>query len=279
MKYFLIIGALIISYVSFSQEYIVIDTVVKEFYYDYNFQQDSTDISSERYQEMILQIGNHSSKFTAVNKLYSDSLLCSVKDLDVTTGFNKIWHKMQGLRTHGFCVYNIYKQYPNEGNVRFIGTLGPKSKLQVDDQIKINWKIEESRDSIILGYSCQKATCRFAGRDYIAWYTMEIPVSDGPYKFQGLPGLIVRIADVNKEHIFQLHKVKNCKLLKEMIYINNEKCKHATPNDFAQAMKAYIADMYRKYGGGASPIQYKNLEQESRTLRNIRTRNNYIERY
>ena len=30
-------------------------------------------------------------------------------------------------------------------------------------------------DSTILGYPCHKATTHFRGRDYIAWYTEEIP--------------------------------------------------------------------------------------------------------
>lgn len=59
---------------------------------------------------------------------------------------------------------------------------------------------------------------------------------------------------------FQLHKVKNCPLLKEIIYIDDGKCKDATANEFAKAIKAYVANMYRKYGGNALLIQYKNQE-------------------
>jgi len=55
-----------------------------------------------------------------------------------------------------------------------------------------------------LGYLCHKATTRFRGRDYIAWYTEEIPFPYGPFKFGGLPGLIACIYDTQREHIYTL---------------------------------------------------------------------------
>lgn len=47
----------------------------------------------------------------------------------------------------------------------------------------------------ISGMLCQKATIDWGGRHWVAWFTSEIPINNGPYKFQGLPGLIVSIAD------------------------------------------------------------------------------------
>ncbi|MDQ2179542.1 GLPGLI family protein [Marinifilum sp. D714] len=279
IKYCFLFATILMSTCCYSQEFVKIDAAVKEFYYDYTFQQDSTDHTSEKYQEMVLQVGENKSKFTAVNKLYTDSLLFTVKDMDPNAGFLKIWPQLQALRIHKFCTYNIYKNYPQKKNVRFVGDLGSKKTLMVDEEININWKIETQKDTTISGYSCQMATCNFAGRDYIAWYTMEIPVSDGPYKFHGLPGLIVRISDMKNQHIFQMYKVKNCDTSKDMLFVAENNIQETTAPKFAKAMKAHIADMYRKYGGSASPIQYKSPEQESKVLRNIRSRNNYIERY
>jgi len=58
----------------------------------------------------------------------------------------------------------------------------------------IKWKLDSEKKDI-LGYECFKAKTKFHGRDYIAWYTKDIPISDGPYKFAGLPGLIIEIYD------------------------------------------------------------------------------------
>ena len=62
------------------------------------------------------------------------------------------------------------------------------------------------------GYSAQKAVAEFGGRVWTAWFTKEIPLSDGPYKFSGLPGLIVKLEDDKGDYKFDLMKkiiVKN----------------------------------------------------------------------
>lgn len=276
-KYCVLVCLLLLSISVFTQDFVKIDTLVNEFYYDYNFQQDSTDTGSEKYQEMILQVGKHSSKFVSVNVLYTDSLLYTVRDLGAA-GFSKIWPKISGLRVHRFCEYTLFKNYPNKGNIHFKGDLGAAVTVVVDEPIDFSWQLEQTSDSIILGYNCQKATCYFGGRNYEAWYTLEIPISDGPYKFSGLPGLIVRIADVEKEHIFQLYKLKNCKPNIAIINVIEDDYKKTTPQGFAKAMKVYLADMYRKYGGNPN-IKYLKADGESKTLRNIRAKNNYIEIY
>lgn len=61
----------------------------------------------------------------------------------------------------------------------------------------IDWKL--SKDIKKIGkFTCKKATAFFRGREYTAWYTPEIPVPFGPWKLQGLPGLILEAYDVNK---------------------------------------------------------------------------------
>ena len=68
---------------------------------------------------------------------------------------------------------------------------------------QLQWTMARG-DSTILGYPCHKATTHFRGRDYIAWYTEEIPFPYGPFKFGGLPGLITCIYDTQREHIYTL---------------------------------------------------------------------------
>ena len=47
-------------------------------------------------------------------------------------------------------------------------------------------------------YRCQKAVTTFGGREWTAWFCPDIPVDGGPYKFRGLPGLILKVEDTGK---------------------------------------------------------------------------------
>lgn len=55
---------------------------------------------------------------------------------------------------------------------------------------------------------CQKAETDYGGRHWIAWFTQEIQLSEGPYIFHGLPGLIVQVEDSNHEYMFKLAKTR-----------------------------------------------------------------------
>lgn len=71
----------------------------------------------------------------------------------------------------------------------------------VSDNRTQQWKIS-SETSKILGYPVQRADTDFGGRHWVAWFSKDIPILDGPYKFQGLPGLILRLEDSTGGHKF-----------------------------------------------------------------------------
>lgn len=64
------------------------------------------------------------------------------------------------------------------------------------------WTLQ-SDTATFLGYPCQRATCHWRGRDYIAWFAPDIPIRRGPWKFGGLPGLIMKIHDVDSLYVFE----------------------------------------------------------------------------
>src|SRR5690625_1098619 len=68
--------------------------------------------------------------------------------------------------------------------------------LAISENIpKLNWHIDAATTKKIGAYKAQKATVKFRGRTYRAWFTPEIPAFFGPWKFTGLPGLILEIED------------------------------------------------------------------------------------
>jgi GLPGLI family protein len=101
---------------------------------------------------------------------------------------------------------NLYKIYTNyaENNITVVDAPRATATFyEYVEKLEIpEWTIhDETKD--ILSHTCKKATCRFRGRDYTAWYAVDIPISRGPYKFNGLPGLILEIFDTELLFIFE----------------------------------------------------------------------------
>lgn len=90
-----------------------------------------------------------------------------------------------------------------------------KKELTVDNRVPLQkkyadirslhhkkWSIENSVDSVF-GYKCQKAITEYGGRKYIVWFTRDIPISTGPWKFAGLPGIILKATDTEHNFSFE----------------------------------------------------------------------------
>lgn len=168
-----------------------IGTAVMEFMYDYSYLCDTVDVTSTVTDRMVLQVGYSLSKFTSYRVMQIDSLI---------RGSTADQIKANPGRYVGGETSSIYKNYP----------LG---KFTTTDKIATDWFLVEELIPIqkwtmigetkeILGYKCHRAECTFRGRDYIAYYTDEIPVADGPWKFGGLPGFIMEVKDINNHYSF-----------------------------------------------------------------------------
>ena len=125
----------------------------------------------------------------------------------------------------------------------------------------------------------QKATTTWGGRNWIAWFAKDIPFQDGPYKFKGLPGLIVKIEDETKSHLFELKGIKN--LNYDFIYPDN-----SFDNKIKLSNKKFIKTFKenRKYPAIAMKLRYPKAEDaemikeiEKYFLEEIKKDNNIIE--
>ncbi len=74
------------------------------------------------------------------------------------------------------------------------------------EQIDFKWKLE-NETCTILNSLCQKATADYGGRKWTAWFSKDYPFSLGPYKFFGLPGLILKIYDANDDYEWEAKAV------------------------------------------------------------------------
>lgn len=141
--------------------------------------------------------------------------------------------------------------------------------LICEQQIKEfrDWVVTDEIDTIF-DYPCRKAKVSYAGRNYSAWFTPDIPVSDGPWKFQGLPGLILQVEDDEKMIQYMaigLQQYEDAKIVKDNVKYEN--CSLKDFNNFLRKEKGRNAASF--HSGGQlymsykqSPITYIEMEIE-----------------
>lgn len=95
----------------------------------------------------------------------------------------------------------LYKYIETNTMIREIQM--PQIRYAITELIPvIAWSLGKEQRKI-LGYKCQSATGTFRGRNYTAWFTPQLSYKNGPWKFGGLPGLILEIYDQKKEIIWE----------------------------------------------------------------------------
>lgn len=75
-----------------------------------------------------------------------------------------------------------------------------------EDLPDLKWNIQNDTKQII-GIATQKATIKFRGREYEAWFAPTIQINNGPFKFHGLPGLILEIRSLDNSYRFEAYKL------------------------------------------------------------------------
>ncbi|KAB1232821.1 GLPGLI family protein [Chryseobacterium viscerum] len=189
MKKIIILFSLIMAMMTNAQN--------QRFIYEYKFIIDSTAKEKQETETMLLDIAPKGSKFYSKDYFESDSIMRAMIDKQSQSGnFN-----LSGFKFKGKIRYSIEKMYP-EYSLNFFTTLASEEYL-VQESRKQDWKILSEKERIG-EFNTQKAVCDFAGRKWTAWFTTDLPIQDGPYKFHGLPGLIVKVEDNTHSHSFEL---------------------------------------------------------------------------
>lgn len=180
------LGCLIITTIAF-----ICNAQTNRFFYELQSRKDSTE--EYRINIMVLDINHKSIKFYDKDLLDYDSINKSKKGISEYRTNTKtdqlIIRKPNSFKN---LWYRDFKEY-------FV--------IQTDDEMK--WKLlPDTKD--YNEYKLQKATTNFGGREWTAWFSEKVPISEGPYKFRGLPGLIFLLSDSENNFVYKL--VKNTKL-------------------------------------------------------------------
>lgn len=184
LKLFIISFALIGSVNLFSQSYKII----------YDFKWKTGKESKEYHSELTTLIkNNENSYFGSLAKFKYDSLkTVLVKQGSRSFPGPKEKWKLQTLISKDFKSQTTVSEENFFDKVYF-----------TTYTCKPSWRIHQEK-SRFFNYTVQKAETDFGGRKWIAWFTNEIPINDGPYKFFGLPGLILKISDAEENFIFEI---------------------------------------------------------------------------
>lgn len=155
-------------------------------------------------------------------------------------------------------------------NVQYFENIG-MTLLSYKEPTMNEWKLIDESETI-KSFHCKKAEINYKGRNWVAWYSTDIPLSYGPYKFTGLPGLIIKISDLSGDYDFELVKsVSNDKLKDKVVSIKKsryENAKETTPNELQKVKKNFTENLI----GSLQSMQTSVAPEYRENLRNIQKR-------
>lgn len=183
-----------------TQKKLTVDTAQYKIIYEVNYLPDTLNRDNKKNGRTLLITGKH----TALYVDYYQALKDSVRVEILAKGGTQIEAINKALAIKGIKFNEVIVQdYPTKGSSLVQEYIGGGGKRYIDNRAKQNWAMTGDTGDIA-GYECHKATCNFRGRDYVAWYTEEIPIPRGPHLFTGLPGLIVKLTSIDGDYDFTL---------------------------------------------------------------------------
>jgi GLPGLI family protein len=214
-----------------AQKQMFIEQAILEVHYYKTMQQDTIRKNKIETDSMILRIGNDVSQFYSYHTFFYDSIWNDpsgrkkAEELSLEAFRSQDFSKKPGVRTtHNY----IYKNYPQNKKMSITTNRLVAGFIYEDDYKQQEWTILDSTKQI-LNHKCKLAVCQFRGREWFAWYTQDILFGDGPWKLNGLPGLILEAYDKSRSYFYLASQIIEKDL--EPIYFYNFYEKEFIPTD------------------------------------------------
>ena len=225
-----------------------IDTANMLCSYVYEYLTDTLSGEQQRKEDLLyLQIGAECSKCYSYYTYQCDSLMASPNGDKLWDSFltEAVGKGLKGKQLHNAIPHRrmsatIYKNYP-QGKITVTDFLLGQYYLYEDALNSQEWNMENDSTKVVLGHECQKATCSFRGRKWTAWFALDVPVSDGPLKFCGLPGLIMEVYDRGKQYYFCINGMQQVSATPITFGILDKDFKHFQKTD----RKDFLLSKYR----------------------------------
>ena len=253
----------------------------------------STKDSLREKELMILKINTHEKKsiFQSLGNQQVDSINRKASELKSSEEKEVLEKTTSGFSPEKSSFNFIISKDLSTGDLWLKEKIGFNKYQSIFTFPKESWKLMDENKNIH-GYLCKKAEIAFGGRIWIAYYTSQIPIQDGPYKFYGLPGLILELSSTDKAYSFSLKSLANKPTEPNT---NFEKIIIIKPEQFLKLKQNYIQDpassikrltentglLYTsKYNGKENNVNSKDLaktiEDESASWQN--SHDNFIEK-
>ena len=173
--------------------------------YKLSFVTDTSKADDITEETMMLKVGSKSSSFYSYTKFVTDSAFRE----ELKRSGGRVNRNFEKGQNPGRISYQIFKNFPS-GKVTLLDKVATSSFRCEEDNETPQWELLPDTMTV-LSYPCQKAKAHFKGRDYEAWFTTEIPRSEGPWKLHGLPGLILKAEDTQKHYVFECSGIEQSK--------------------------------------------------------------------
>lgn len=183
------------------------DTAQILVHYKFSHVRDTNNRNNPYTENMVLFVGKNASSYKSYDRQLQNQLFRS----QLQEAINNSADGRIRLDRHITGSGTEYYQFINDRK------LVRKEMVMMDSYIindvlpVINWHISSDKANFA-ELHCQKATCHFKGRDYTAWFCADLPVHVGPWKLNGLPGVIVEAYDAKKEVVFKFDRVEKAVL-------------------------------------------------------------------
>lgn len=144
---------------------------------------------------------------------------------------------------------DVYKNL-DEGRMVDSREFMTKQFLIKGDEEEFKWKIAEGQ-KMILDYMCLKATFSDTADSYVAWFTPQIPIANGPAEYGGLPGMILEL-DVNEGERTSLAVEVRADEIDKSLLKEPKKGKEVTDEEFREIVREKMKEMraQRQQGDG-----------------------------
>ncbi len=253
------------------------------FVYQVTMKPDASNKADVKTENAYLDISAEKSMFYSENRIKRDSVMKANFQSGGARGFNR--DQMESLRSN--INYSIEKDKKNQ-KILYKDRLG-RDIYSYEEDRPLDWKIL-SETTKIGEYKVQKAETYFGGRKWTAWFTTDLPYQDGPYKFTGLPGLVVKAEDSEGDYSFDL--MKNYKIsdfpemttfgniikVKRSDYVKQQEKFKSDPMSFVNSQRGggISAPMRMGGGGNQNPADMRK-RMEERVKEELKKNSNPIE--